>query len=296
VVEGGITCRQVAYAFGVSPRTIAKWVRRFREEGSDGLLDRSSRPHRIPNGTPEDTVARVVALRQERMSGKTISRETGLSRATVSRILRRHRLSRARDLHPPEPPNRYQHERPGSMIHLDIKKLGRFHRPGHRVTGSRACKSRGAGWEYVHVCIDDRSRIAFADVYPDEKSVSAVAFLKQVVARYQSLGVTVERVLTDNGSAYVSRAFAAACEALGIRHKRTRPFRPRTNGKAERFIQTALREWAYGKTYETAVERRLALPPWLHRYNWHRPHGSLDDEPPISVLGLNGNNLLRLHT
>jgi transposase InsO family protein len=296
VVEGGVTQREVARAFGVSLRTIAKWVKRFREEGADGLLDRSSRPRRIPNATPAETVALVEALRRDRWTGKSIAKKTGLSRATVSRILRRLKLSRSRDLDPPEPPNRYQREHPGELIHIDIKKLGRFYRPGHRVTGDRRVVSSGAGWEYVHVCIDDRSRISFADIYPDETSRSVVAFLKQVVARYKRLGVTVKGVMTDNGPGYLSGAFAKACRELGLRHIRTRPYRPRTNGKAERFIKTALAEWAYGATYETSEERAAALPVWLHRYNWHRPHGSLDDEPPISVLGLNGNNLVRLHS
>lgn len=296
VVEGGATRRAVALVFGVSVRTVGKWVRRYREEGVPGLTDRSSRPRRIPNATPEETAARVVALRRDGLSGKAIAQEAGLSRATVSRILRRMKLSRARDLDPPEAPNRYQRERPGELIHLDIKKLGRFRRPGHRVTGSRRNKSSGAGWEYVHVCIDDRSRIAFADLYPDETSRSTVAFLRHVVTRYKRLGVTVTGVMTDNGSGYVSRLFTAACKELELRHIRTRPYRPRTNGKAERFIQTALREWAYRMTYRTSEERAAALPAWLHRYNWHRPHGSLNDEPPITVLGLNGNNLVRLHT
>ena len=193
---------------------------------------------------------------------------------------------------------RYERERPGELIHIDIKKLGKFNRTGHRITGDRRgqSNSRGIGWEFGHVCIDDASRVAFSQIMPDEKKASAVAFLKAALAYYKSLGVTVMRVMTDNGACYKSRAFARACKRLRLKHIRTKPYTPKTNGKAERFIQTALREWAYARAYDTSVQRAEDLPIWLHRYNWHRPHGSLKANTPISRLRLTGNNLLRLHT
>jgi transposase InsO family protein len=219
-----------------------------------------------------------------------------LSPATVSRILKCAGLSRMKDIDPPEPVRRYERQRPGEMIHIDIKKLGRFAQAGHRVTGTRQnCRNQGAGWEFAHVAIDDNSRIAFSQIRKDEKKGSAIAFLKAAVAYYNSLGVRVERVMTDNGSCYKSFAFAKACRRLKIKHIRTKPYTPKTNGKAERFIQTALREWAYAKAYETSDQRAADLPTWMHRYNWHRPHGGIHYKPPISRLGLTGNNLLRLH-
>src|SRR4030095_2035656 len=215
-----------------------------------------------------------------------------------SRILQRLGLNRLSALEPAEPVRRYERERPGELIHIDIKKLGKFNRIGHRITGDRTGQSnaRGIGWEFVHVCIDDASRIAFSRVMKDEKKASAVAFLKAAVACYASLGVTIERVMTDNGSCYRSKGFASACKKLGLKHIRTKPYTPKTNGKAERFIQTSLREWAYARAYNTSKERAADLPAWLHRYNWHRPHCSLDSRPPISRLGLAGENLFRLHT
>src|SRR4030095_4124107 len=214
-----------------------------------------------------------------------------------SRILQRLGLNRLSALELAEPVRRYERERPGELIHIDIKKLGRFNRIGHRITGDRTGQSnaRGIGWEFVHVCIDDASRIAFSRVMKDEKKASAVAFLKAAVAYYASLGVTIERVMTDNGSCYRSKAFARACKKLGLKHIRTKPYTPKTNGKAERFIQTSLREWAYARAYDTSDERAAELPKWLHRYNWHRPHGGIKSQTPISRLGLTGNNLLRLH-
>ena len=288
----------VATALGVSCRTVAKWLARYRREGATGLADRSSRPRRSPRATPVDRIEQVIALRRQRLVGKQIAASLTLSPATVSRILRKARLSRARDLDPPEPVRRYEREHPGELIHIDIKKLGRFDRVGHRITGDRHGQSnaRGIGWEFVHVCIDDASRIAFSQVLADEKKESAVAFLHAAVTYYQSLGVTVTRVMTDNGSCYKSFAFRDACKALGLRHIRTRPYTPKTNGKAERFIQTSLREWAYARAYPTSEHRKTALEPWLHNYNWHRPHGSLHSMPPISRLAQPMNNLLRLHT
>jgi transposase InsO family protein len=293
----GETPRAVATALGVSQRTVAKWLARYRAEGRAGLDDRSSRPHATPNAIPTDVIEQIIALRRRRITGKQIAATLALSSATVSRVLRKARLSRMRDLDPPEPVRRYERAHPGELIHIDIKKLGRFERVGHRITGDRhgQSNSRGIGWEFVHVCIDDASRIAFSQVLPDEKKESAVAFLHAAIAYYKGLGVTVTRVMTDNGSCYKSFAFRDACKALGLRHIRTRPYTPKTNGKAERFIQTSLREWAYARAYPTSEHRKQALDPWLHNYNWHRPHGSLQSRPPISRLAQPMNNLLKLH-
>jgi len=297
VTVEGQAPKAVAAAFGVTIKTVGKWVARFRAEGVEGLGDRSSRPHRLRRPTPAVIVGKVETLRRQRWTGKQIAAEAGISPATVSRVLRRLGLNRIAALEPAEPVRRYEREHPGELIHIDIKKLGRFDRVGHRITGDRRgqSNSRGIGWEFVHVCIDDASRIAFSQILPDERKESAVAFLKAAVAYYQSLGVTVARVMTDNGSCYRSKAFRHACRDLGLRHIRTRPYTPKTNGKAERFIQTALREWAYAHAYPNSARRAKELPIWLHRYNWHRPHGSLKSKPPISRLAQNEDNLLRLH-
>ena len=288
----------VATAMGVSAKTVGKWVARFVAEGAAGLADRSSRPHRLYRPTPEATAERIAALRRQRWTGQQIARETSVSPATVSRVLQRLGLSRMKDLEPAAPIIRYERKAPGEMIHIDIKKLGRFDRVGHRITGDRTgqSNSRGIGWEYVHVCIDDASRIAFSQIMPDEKKESAVAFLKAALAYYASLGVRVARVMTDNGSCYRSFDFRDACRDLGLKHIRTKPYTPKTNGKAERFIQTALREWAYAQAYPTSRRRAEELPFWLHRYNWHRPHGGIKSQTPISRLGLSEDNLLRLHS
>jgi len=243
----------------------------------------------------------VEVLRRQRFTGKQIAIELGLSAATVSRILRRLGLNRIDALEPCEPVRRYERERPGEMIHLDIKKLGRINGIGHRITGDRRGQSnlrarrQGPGWEFVHVAIDDNSRIAFAKVMNSERRRSATAFLKAALAYYESLGIKVERVMTDNGSCYKSFAFRRLCRRLGLKHIRTRPYTPKTNGKAERFIQTSLREWAYAKAYQHSRQRSDDLPIWLHRYNWHRPHTGIGDKTPISKLGLTRNNVLRLH-
>jgi transposase InsO family protein len=296
-IEGGQTPEAVARAAGVCPRTARKWLARFKAEGIVGLRDRSSRPHRLRQPTPAGIVENVEALRRQRFTGKQIAAELGISPATVSRILRRLGLNRIKALEPAEPVRRYERDHPGELIHIDIKKLGRFERIGHRITANpQQGKSRGAGWEFVHVCIDDASRLAFSQILPNEKKESAVAFLTAAVAYYQTLGVTVLRVMTDNGSCYRSKSFRQACRGLGLKHIRTRPYTPKTNGKAERFIQTALREWAYAQAYPTSRRRAAELPIWLHRYNWHRPHGSLKSKPPISRLALDQDNLLKLHT
>jgi transposase InsO family protein len=297
LVLSGQTPQAVAEAAGVCPRTVRKWVRRYRAEGPAGLFDRSSRPKRLRLATPQAIVERIEALRRERMTGKAIAAATGVSAATVSRILKRLGMNKLKALEPAEPVRRYERDNPGELIHLDIKKLGRFSRSGHRVTGQRqGCRNAGAGWEFVHVCIDDASRIAFTQIKPDERKQSAVAFLRAAIAYYRNLGVRVERVMTDNGACYRSKAFAKACKRLGLKHIFTRPYTPKTNGKAERFIQTSLREWAYARAYDSSDQRAAELPYWMHRYNWHRPHGSIGSKPPISRLGLIGNNLLRLHS
>ena len=297
VLKEGQTPKAVATAFGVCTKTVRKWVGRFQAEGPQGLQDRSSRPYRLHQPTPEPIVRQIEALRRERRTGQQIAAEVGVSLATVSRVLRRLGLNKLKALEPAEPVKRYQRDRPGEILHIDIKKLGKFSRTGHRITGNRKGQSstRGIGWEYVHVCVDDHSRIAFSQILPDERKKSAKAFLKAAVAYYQSLGVTVERVMTDNGSCYRSKDFAKACKNLKLKHIRTKPYTPKTNGKAERFIQTALREWAYARAYQTSDQRAEDLPDFLHRYNWHRPHASLKAKTPISRLGLTEDNLLRLH-
>jgi transposase InsO family protein len=293
----GQTPKAVATAFGVDVKTVNKWVDRFRSEGSAGLVDRSSRPKRLRQPTPPPTQEQIIVLRRQRWTGQQIAKEAAVSPATVSRVLRRAGLNRIRDLEPAEPVLRYERETPGELIHIDIKKLGRFDKVGHRITGDRTgqSNSRGIGWEFVHVCIDDASRIAFSQILPDEKKESAVAFLKAAVAYYASLGVTVAQVMTDNGSCYKAFAFRDACKALGIKHIRTKPYTPKTNGKAERFVQTSLREWAYAQAYPTSDDRAAELPRWLHRYNWHRPHGGIKLQTPISRLGLTEDNLLSIH-
>lgn len=297
-VREGQAPRAVATALGVDVKTVKKWVARFAAEGSAGLADRSSRPHRLNNPTTGEVCARILELRRQRWTGKQIAKETKVSTATVSRILARAGLSRMRDLAPAEPVVRYEYETPGGLLHLDIKKLGRFERTGHRITGKRTgvASSRGSGWEFVHVCIDDASRVAFSQILSDEKKESAVAFLKAAVAFYASLGVTVVRVMTDNGSCYRSKAFRKARSGLGLKHIFTKPYTPKTNGKAERFVQTTLREWAYAQAYPSSDHRAAELPVWLHRYNWHRPHGGIKSQTPISRLGLDQHNLLRLHS
>ena len=297
VIEGGFSKAHAARVHGVSAKIVARWVERYKAEGRAGMIDRSSRPAHMPQATAASITERIMALRRHRWTGKHIAHEVGVSPATVSRVLKRAGLSRL-DIEPAQPVRRYEREHPGEMIHIDIKKLGRFERVGHRITGDRVgqSNSRGVGWEFVHVCIDDASRVAFSQVLPDERKQSAIAFLKAAVAYYASLGIVVERVMTDNGSCYRSKAFAKACRKLGLKHIRTKPYTPKTNGKAERFIQTALTEWAYAIAYPTSDCRAAELPAWLHRYNWHRPHGSLKSQTPISRLALTEDNLLRLHS
>jgi transposase InsO family protein len=298
MILSGQTPQAASQAAGVCPRTGRKWRDRFEQEGLAGLQDRSSRPKRLRKPTPPEVIERIESLRRQRRPGKEIATTVGVSPATVSRVLKRLGLSKLSALEPAEPARRYEREKPGELIHIDIKKPGKFNQIGHRITGDRTgqSNSRGVGWEYVHVCIDDASRVAFSKIMKSQRGRCAVAFLTAAVAYYKSLGITVLRVMTDNGSCYRSRAFARACRRLKLKHIRTKPYTPRTNGKAERFIQTALREWAYARAYLNSNQRAQELPFFMHRYNWHRPHASIGARPPISRLGLTKDNLLRLHS
>ena len=296
VVEQGVTLKLAAASFNVTARTAAKWVRRYREQGVAGLADRSSRPNRLHRPTSSQRIEHVEQLRRRRWTGYRIARTTGLSRATVSRILRRLKLNRIRDLEPAPAIQRYEHAAPGDLLHLDIKKLARIAQPSHRVTGDRRDTVPGIGWEYVHVAIDDHSRIATSGIYADEKRASVIACLRSALDWYARLGIRFKAVLTDNGPAYRSFQFARVCRDLGLKHRFTRPYTPRTNGKAERFIQTALREWAYARSHDNSEQRSNQLHSWLHDYNWHRPHASLNHQPPISRSGFDRNNLLSHHS
>jgi len=293
-VSAGEAPKSVASALGVSVRTIFKWLARQRK--GEGLMDRSSRPRHSPTALRPEVLERVVELRHKRFTGSRIAARIGLPEAQVYRALRRLALNRLNRLDIPLPPRRYQWENPGDLLHIDIKKLGRFEQPGHRIHGDRRKATRGAGWEFVHVCIDDASRVAFAEILGNERQESVVAFLSSALGFYKSLGITVRRVMTDNGSGYVSRAFRKACAELGLKHIRTRPYTPRTNGKAERFIQTALREWAYAASYTSSNERASELPRWLHEYNHFRNHKSLQKQTPMSRIGQGVNNVLQLHS
>jgi transposase InsO family protein len=274
---------QAAVSVGVSERTAYRWLARWRA-GDRELHDHSSAPRRVPRRTPRAVEALIEQLRRLRMTSTRIAAELTMAVSTVCAVLCRLGLNRLSRLEPPEPPNRYCRRHPGELIHLDIKKLGRFHTPGHRVTGRGYGRNHKAGWEAVHVAIDDCTRLAYVEVLADETARTCIAFLERSVAWFAAKGVHVERVMTDNGSGYRSHAFAAACTRYDIRHLRTRPYRPRTNGKAERFIQTLLREWAYAAAYQTSRHRALALSPWLDYYNQHRPHGALGHQPPVSRL------------
>lgn len=292
-LAAGERVAHVAQAMSVSQTTVRKW--RARAAAGEGLADRSSRPHDSPKRTSPAVVASIECLRRERRTGRSIAQAVKVSVATVSRVLRRAGLSRWRDLDPLPIRPRYQRAAPGELIHIDTKKLGRIGEPGHRVTGQRAHRTRGIGWEFVHVAVDDYARLGLAALADDECQETAVQFLRRIVERYRTLGIRVERVMTDNGSAYLSRAWRKTCAELNIKHLRTKPYTPQTNGKAERFIQSALREWAYAATYQTSAHRYAALEDWLHHYNCHRPHTALNDQPPISRLLQGQNNVLKLH-
>ncbi len=291
---GELGLMPAAAAAGISVRTARKWQLRFLQEGPQGLIDRSSRPARTRSTIDAGLRVRIERLRRQRMPMRRIAAVVGRSVATVSRFLAPLGLSSLKALDPAPAIVRYEHDAPGELLHLDTKKLGRIERPGHRVTGNRRDSVDGAGWEFTHVAIDDHSRAAFVQMHPDERKGSAVRFLMAAVTHYATLGVRVKRILTDNGSAYRSRLFARTCQALGIKHSFTRPYRPQTNGKAERFIQTCLREWAYVRSYTTSAERTSWLPAFLAYYNARRPHSALGNRPPASRLG--GNNLLQLNS
>jgi transposase InsO family protein len=296
VLEQGLTLKLAAANFNVSAKTAAKWVRHYRDHGAGGLGDRSSRPHRSPRSTSSPLLEKVLALRQLRYNGWRIAQALHLSRATVSRILRRNGMNRLRSLDPPPPVVRYEHKRPGDLIHFDIKRLARIVKPGHRVHGDYTRKTTGAGYEYLHIAIDDHSRISFTAILPDQNHQFSMLFFLMARAFYSRFGFTIKRVLTDNGPCYRDHRFRTLLFQQRVKHRFTRPYTPRTNGKAERFIQTALREWAYARTYQTSLEREQQLDPWLHDYNFHRQHASLNHNTPASRAGLNRNNLLRLHT
>ena len=295
-VEAGEPIAAVAAAFRIDRKTVRKWVRRFELSGPSGLADVSSRPRRCPRRIARGTAQRIVVLRRRRWTMEHISQELRVSRATVSRTLARAGLSRLAALDPVPLPKRYERAAPGELLHIDIKKLGRIGRVGHRIHGDYTRRARGGGWEHAYVAIDDHSRVAFAQLLPAESGACATAFLAAALDYYKCLGIRVERVLTDNAKVFGDKSFVALCELEQITRKRTRIYRPQTNGKAERFIQTALREWAYSRAYRNSRERHLHLPRWLHTYNWHRPHSALEGNAPISRLRLDGDNMLRLHT
>jgi len=293
VTELGESIKGVARAIGVTPKTVRKWLARAR--GGDSLQDRSSRPQHVPTATPRELVAHVERLRRQRWTGAEIAARLQLGRATVARYLAQCGLAQLRALEPPVPVHRYERARPGELLHLDVKKLARIGRVGHRITGNRAVRARGVGWEYVHVAVDDASRLAYVEVLPNEQGVMVAQFLWRALAWYRRQGIRVQRIMTDNAFAYLSRPFQGLCELRHVRHLRTRPYTPRTNGKAERFIQTLLREWAYVRPYGSSRARHALLSRWLHYYNWHRPHTALDGRAPFSRV-LVGDNLVRLHS
>lgn len=296
VITERLSLNEAAAEFKLSRQSAAKWVVRFRREGVAGLRDRSSRPHRSPRRTTAELVQRIEHLRRQRWTGVQIAQATALSRSTVSRILTRLRLNQMRMLEPVAPILRYEHPAPGDLLHIDIKKLARIHKPGHRMTGNPQDETRRAGWEFLYVAIDDHSRIAFTAMLPNEQAVSSSDFLRQAVAYFARLGIQIRRIMTDNGPCFCSVLFAQACRQFQLKHIRTRIYTPRTNGKAERFIQTAIREWAYARIYQNSAERLRHLLPWVHQYNWHRPHTALNLKPPITRSGLDVNNLLTLHS
>lgn len=292
----GLCPTDAAVAHGVSAVTARKWLARFLAGGAEALLDKSSRPARTPRSIDPNVALTIVELRRKLLLQSHIATYMGVSRATVSRVLRRAGLSKLSDLRPQEPVQRYEREAPGELLHIDIKKLGRFDQVGHRITGDRRQRARNIGWEYLFVAIDDHSRIAFTQMYPDERKESATAFLRCATEHFGKLRVPIERLITDNGPAFRSAVFGEACLELGIQQKFTRAYRPQTNGKAERFIQSALREWAYGRAYENSEQRREALPHWNHFYNWHRQHHGIGLKPPMSRLSTSRKNLLTLHS
>jgi transposase InsO family protein len=284
----------VAASLAVCERTIRKWVGRYQAAADAGLYERSCRPHHSPRATSAAVVVEIERLRRQRWTALEIAEAVQLGRSTVARLLGRLGLARLQWLAPRPPAQRYEYARPGELVHVDAKKLARIARVGHRITGDRRTRVYGIGWEHVHVAVDDCSRLAYGEVLPTEGATTTAAFLRRAVAWFRRRGVLVQRVLTDNGNGYRSHLFARACRSVAVKHVRTRPYTPWTNGKAERFIQTLLREWAYVRPYSTSHERTTHLPRWLHYYNCHRRHSSLGDCPPITRVAA-GDNLLRLH-
>jgi transposase InsO family protein len=295
VVNEGMAVGEAAERAGISRRRATEWMRRYRY-GDEELCDRSSRPHRSPERTPERVLERIRTLRQRRLTALEIARRVGLSKATVARHLRRAGMARLKNLEPREPVRRYEKRRPGEMLHLDTKKLGRIGRIGHRITGDRRSRVRGIGWEFVHVAIDDYSRVSYVEVLPNERAPTTAAFLGRAAEWFGVRGVRVETVLTDNGGNYKSKDFNAACSERQMRHCLTQPYRPRTNGKAERFIQTLLRDWAYKRPYRSSYQRTKRLDKFVRYYNQQRPHASLNQQPPASRLSSGENNVLRNDT
>ena len=296
IAKRGLSASEAAAAHCVSAVTARKWLGRFLANGVAGLADKSSRPARSPRAIDPSVALAIVELRRKLFTQSRIATYLGVSRATVSRVLQRAGLSRFSDLAPADPVQRYEREAPGDLLHIDIKKLGKFSDVGHRITGDYTRRTKGLGWEYLFVAIDDHARVAFTAMRPDERKDSAESFLREAVAYFAKLGVPIQRVLTDNGPAFHSYPFRDTCLELGIKQKFTRAYRPQTNGKAERFIQSALREWAYGRPYATSEARRSALPVWNHFYNWHRPHHGIGCQPPMSRIKRSRKNLLTLHT
>jgi transposase InsO family protein len=293
-VRRGESARAVAEAVGICESTVRKWVARYRAEGAAGLRDRSCRPHCSPAATPPQLARWIERLRRQRWTGAEIAGRLQLGRATVARLLQRRGLARLSALEPPIPVRRYEWRYPGDLVHLDVKKLGRIGRVGHRISGDRRSRVRGIGWEYVHVAVDDASRFVYVEVLGDEDGPTVTAFFWRALAWFRRHGIRVRRLLTDNALAYGSRTFRTLCQQQRLRHLRIRPYTPRTNGKAERFIQTLLREWAYRRPYTTSAVRTRALGSWLHYYNWHRRHSGLHGDPPVSRL--RAGNLVRLHS
>lgn len=295
ITERGLSQGAAALAQGVSVPTVRKWLGRYLAHGEAALIDRSSRPALSPRAIAPGKALAIVELRRHRLAQARIATSLGVSKSTVGRVLARAGLSHLKDLEPIPPVLRYEHEAAGDLLHIDTKRLVRIVRPSHRVTGDRRDTVEGVGCEFLFVAIDDHARIDFTDMYPDEGKVCAVQFLCNAVAYFKSLGVPIKRLLTDNGPAFRSKDFAQACTELNVKHRFTRPYRPQTNGKAERFIQSALREWAYGFVYQNSLQRTEQLDAWIHHYNWHRPHQGIGGVAPMTRLKMSHNDLLMLH-
>ena len=296
ITKRGLSASEAGLAHGVSAVTARKWLGRYLAGGAAALMDKSSRPALSPKAIDPSVAMTIIELRRKLFLQARIAAYTGVSKASVSRVLKRAGMSKLTDLSPKEDVQRYEHDAPGELLHIDIKKLGRFDKVGHRITGDRTQRARDIGWDYVFVAVDDHSRVAFTQIYPDETKQSAESFLRATVSHFESLRVPIQRIITDNGKCFHSALFGAACLELGIAQKFTRAYRPQTNGKAERFIQSALREWAYGRVYANSEQRRAALPLWTHFYNCHREHHGIGLKAPISRLSLSRNNVLTLHT